>query len=98
MAPLPVLQRFRKGRGKQKDDAEQQGKDFPVKINVAGAPADRDPDLSLRLSTTQEELLKDLSLYVKNNDAPAPGQAAPGGSVRGARQGQGELCGDAEGW
>lgn len=74
----PLLQRFRKGRSKQKDDAKQQGKDFPVKIRVVGAPADRDPDLSLRLSTTQEELLKDLSLYVKENDAPAPaaGQAA----------------------
>ena len=87
MAPLPVLQRFRKGRGKQKDDAEQQGKDFPVKIRVVGAPADRDPDLSLRLSTTQEELLKDLSLYVKKNDAPAPpappapGQAATAGTA-----------------
>ena len=83
MAPLPVLQRFRKGRGKQKDDAEHQGKDFPVKIRVVGAPADRDPDLSLRLSTTQEELLKDLSLYVKKNDAPppAPGQAAITGTA-----------------
>lgn len=79
----PLLQRFRKGRGKQKDDAEQQGRDFPVKIRVVGAPADRDPDLSLRLSTTQEELLKDLSLYVKKNDAPAPGagQAATTGTA-----------------
>ena len=89
MAPLPVLQRFRKGRGKQKDDAEHQGKDFPVKIRVVGAPADRyrDPDLSLRLSTTQEELLKDLSLYVKKNDAPAPpapGQAAITGTAAAA--------------
>ena len=71
----PLLQRFRKDWGKQKDDARAR-KDFPVKIRVEGS---RDPDLSLRLSTTQEELLKDLSLYVKENDAAAPaGQAAKG--------------------
>ena len=71
----PLLQRFRKDWGKQKDDARAR-KDLPVKIRVEDS---RDPDLSLRLSTTQEELLKDLSTYVKENDAAAPaGRAAKG--------------------
>lgn len=63
----PLLQRLRKGWGKQKDDGKQQGEDFPVKIRVV------DADLSLRLSTTQEQLLKDLSSYVNKDDASAPG-------------------------
>ena len=42
-----------------------------------GSTATSDPNLSLRLSTTQEDLLKDLSVYVKDHDvAPAENAAA----------------------
>ena len=42
-----------------------------------GSTCTSDPNLSLRLSTTQEDLLKDLSVYVKDHDiAPAENAAA----------------------
>ena len=46
-----------------------------------GSTSTSDPNLSLRLSTTQEVLLKDLSVYVKDHDtAPAENNAAAASS------------------
>ena len=46
-----------------------------------GSTSTSDPNLSLRLSTTQEDLLKDLSVYVKDHEtAPAENNAAAASS------------------
>ena len=46
-----------------------------------GSTSASDPNLSLRLSTTQEDLLKDLSVYVKDHEtAPAENNAAAASS------------------
>ena len=64
---------LQKHKKEQKKDQQSSQK---VTTSTSSAGNNKDPDLSLRLSTTQEDLLKDVSLYVKEHDAVASaGQA-----------------------